>query len=313
MPYEFLGQKLYIRPSYVVSLPHYDSPSFLYSVPRLENQKNLRTNAHNGSLSDKALKNLRNVINWLLLSATEKDCYCRKKDYWFKFKVNFVTLTLPDTSFEITNKFFQERLMNPFLTNLRKNYGLKNYVWKLEFQGNGKLHAHFTTDTFIHWRTLRSAWNATLRNNGCLTDFSKKFHHDDPNSTDVHSVRSIRNLAAYLVKYMCKNEAQKEKVTGRIWGCSRVLSESLNCMIEVPPSECHEAHKCLLSPDVKRIEILGKPGMWGERKCIGEIFLLTAVNWIKNISGPLLDKFSETISFIRRTACTADQLPFYEV
>lgn len=311
--YEYLGQKVYIRPSYVVSLPHYDSPTYLYSLPRLENQKNLRENFHNGTLSGKALKNLRNVINWLLLSAENKDCYCKKNNFWFKFKVNFVTLTLPDTSFEVTNKFFQERLMNPFLTNLRKNHRLKNYVWKLELQKNGKLHVHFTTDTFIHWRKLRTAWNSILKTAGCIEDFKKKFGHDDPNSTDVHSVRSIRNLAGYLVKYMCKSDAGLKKVTGRIWGCSRILSECLNCMVEIVPGECATAHASLTCPTIRRTEILGKPDQWGTRKCIGEIFLLNAVHWVRTITGTLLDKFADTISFIRGSGCTEDQLAYYEV
>jgi hypothetical protein len=44
-----------------------------------------------------------------------------------------------------------------------------------------------------------------------------------PNSTDVHSLLFIRDIDAYLIKYLQKSE-QNQGVKGRMWGCSQSLS-----------------------------------------------------------------------------------------
>jgi hypothetical protein len=52
---------------------------------------------------------------------------------------------------------------------------------------------------------------------GCRNDWQS------PNSTDVHSIRLIYNVPAYLKKYMVK-EGQNSNIAGRLWGCSQRLS-----------------------------------------------------------------------------------------
>ena len=44
-----------------------------------------------------------------------------------------------------------------------------------------------------------------------------------PNSVDIHAIKSIDNLAAYVAKYCTKNEPIRRKVEGRLWGCSDKL------------------------------------------------------------------------------------------
>jgi hypothetical protein len=229
----YIGQNLYIRPSYIVSLPEFDNGNRARTYSMRMNMANLSNNAHNGTISRKADKGIRNSINWLLCAAEQKRVFHKQKNSWFDFKVNFITLTLPDTAKPITDKDFKVNLLNPWLTYMRKFLGLKNYVWKLEFQKNGKLHLHITTDTFIHYEMIRRTWNGLLGKNGYLIDFAKKFGHTNPNSTDIHSVRKIKNLAGYLAKYMSKKSEDLKGIKGRIWGCNYELSRANKTTLHV--------------------------------------------------------------------------------
>lgn len=207
----FIGQNLYIKPSYVVSIPEfYREGGDLKSLDFLANMANLEENKHEGKLSKKAITGLRNSINWLCLAAKKKRVFLKKENKNFFFKVNFITLTLPDTEKPISDRDLQKQLLNPFLTYMRKYHNLMNYVWRLEFQANGKLHVHISTDTFIHHEKIKNTWNRLLDKNGYMDMFYKKHGHRDPNSTDVHATKKIKNMAAYLAKYMSKKGSSYE-------------------------------------------------------------------------------------------------------
>lgn len=206
-PPVFIGQNLYIKPSYIVSIPEFYSENKGMSAANLENQKNLLENDRKGKLSRKAVQGLRNSINWLCLAAKKKHVFDKQAKKSFNFKVNFITLTLPDTKEPIKSPALQKQLLNPFLTYMRKYHSLKNYVWRLEFQANGKLHIHLTTDTFLHLAIIRETWNRLLDKYGYLDEFYKKHGHKNPNSTDVHATKKINNIAAYLAKYMSKKNS----------------------------------------------------------------------------------------------------------
>ena len=53
----------------------------------------------------------------------------------------------------------------------------------------------------------------------------------NPNSTDVHSVRGIGKLAAYLAKYVSKSNTDARKVDGRKWYLSTALSKLQSCTV----------------------------------------------------------------------------------
>lgn len=222
---QFIAQNVYIKPNYLVSMPEYcffnRETGEVMKNPRLnteafiENQKNLLDNESKGKLSRKAVQGLRNSINWLCISAKKKFVYDKKKDKTFFFKVNFVTLTLPDTEKPIGSAELQKNLLNPFLTYMRKYYDLNNYVWRLEFQANGKLHVHLTTDSFLHLKAIRETWNRLLDENGYLKQFYAVHKHKNPNSTDVHATKKIKNMAAYLAKYMSKKNSVYEIAKGK--------------------------------------------------------------------------------------------------
>lgn len=305
---QYIGQNIYIRPSYIVSLPEYHGTSKYTSLEFKANQANLLDNTQKGNLSFKAVGKMKNAINWMLCSADDKKVFNKKYDSWFTFKVNFITLTLPDTSEIIDNKKLQSLLLNPLLTYLRSYHKLKNYVWKLEFQKNGKLHVHFVSDVFIHHQTIRKAWNALLKKNKYLVDFYNKFQHENPNSTDIHSIKKVKDLAAYLTKYMTKNSKDLEGIKGRIWGCNQELSKANKTTIHLHRDEVGKEMMSLVNSKLRYKKIEIENSVTKIKKSIGEIFFLKYKDWIDVIKGQVKDKFDETILFLKNIHATQDQL-----
>jgi ribosomal protein S17E len=265
----------------------------------MQNQANLADNSHKGTISAKADKNLRNAINWLLCASSPKKVYHKAKDKWFEFKVNFITLTLPDTTVPVSDYDFKTKLLNPWLTLMRTRHGLKNYVWKMEFQKNGKLHLHITTDTFLHYTIIRNSWNKLLGKNNYLIDFAKKFGHTNPNSTDIHSVRKINNLAGYLAKYMSKQSADLKRIRGRIWGCNYELSRANKTSLFVDKNDCQFDLKCLMQKGIEWSQLFQPDKLTNELRAWGEIFYMKYTHWRSKISGPIRDKFFDTVNGLK--------------
>lgn len=298
----YVGQNLYIKPSYIVSLPEYHYENKTTSHRFEDNKVNLSKNQHNGKLSAKAITAIKNAINWMLVSTEKKRVFSVKSQSSFNFKVAFITLTLPDTDMRVNNAAFTKQLLNPFLVYLRKYHQLKNYVWKMEYQKNGKLHCHITIDTFVHWRDIRKVWNRLLLRNGYLSKFERAFGHSNPNSTDIHAIKKIKNLAAYLAKYMAKNnelsiehEGKEYFYTpvmdGRIWSCNYELSRAKNCKLHVPADELRETLEPIFKKEIEFKKLFRENPLTKELSEIGEIFYPTALNWVKNITGPIKKTF----------------------
>ena len=153
------------------------------------------------------------------------------------------------------------------LTEMRRDFGMLHYVWRAEKQINGNIHFHILTNVFIPHSTLRKKWNRIQDKLGYVTAYSKEMQScrsfgdyynkyinqgsytqlmrryllgkatnwHNPNSTDIHSVKKVRNLPAYLSKYLCKASQDKHGkvedipaellVPGKLWGLSTSLSK----------------------------------------------------------------------------------------
>jgi len=288
---EYIGQILYIKPNCIVSVPEFDTPKNYFSAGRIANNRNLLNNKHNSKLSDKAIKRIKSAINWLVASAKEKKVYNAATKKHYNFKVNLITLTLPDTSVKINEHAFKTKLMHPFFMYMKKYFKLNNYVWKIEFQNNGKLHVHITTDSFISHHVIRSTWNRLLKNNNYLVEFEKKFKHDNPNSIDVHAVWKVKNLGAYLAKYMSKNEQNTEIINGRIWGCSHELSDKNKCVLGVNRDECAEVLRPLMNPNIEYKEIVSQDSLTGKVFRNAELFFIKLEHWHSIIHGKIKEAY----------------------
>ncbi len=280
-------QRFTINPTYICSTPVFEGLNRRKSHLQKRNEKNLSDNTHKGKLSLKAISKLRNAVNWLVESAMWKPLYWKEENKWIYFKVNFITLTIPQQKDEDINGEQLQKLLHTFLIYARKYFYLHNYVWKVERGRLGKIHIHLTTDTFIHWRKLRDSWNRILMKEGLSDEYFATHGHYDPNSTDVHSVKSIKNLAGYLCKYMSKETGMNETYKNRLWGCNQMLSSSNKCQYIADLCEASEIMKPLFSREIRYDTIKSKPDSMGHTKTMGEIFFMSARSW-QTLTGKFL-------------------------
>lgn len=193
-----------------------------------------RSKAYSGILSEAAIKRMRKAIQIMVASAKWKTAYHRDTGKKFRWKINFITLTLSSAQGEFSDTEVMQKCFQPMLRIFREKFGVVSYVWRAERQENGNIHYHIMADTWCNWRYVRTYWNRCQNKLGFIDSFAAVHGHRDPNSTDIHSVKAIRNLAAYMAKYMAKN-APKEKrlwendspaenvITGKVWDCSMNL------------------------------------------------------------------------------------------
>ncbi len=157
-----------------------------------------------GIISEKAGRRISQAIDWMLYLAKPKPLYPDRPKSTKKFRVNFITLTLSAPQVHDDNEI-KEQLLQPFLDTLRKTWNCSQYLWRAESQANGNIHFHLVTDVYVEWWKIRNRWNAIQQRLGYVSRFREKHGHSTPNSTDVHSVVKIKNLAAYFRAYLGKN------------------------------------------------------------------------------------------------------------
>lgn len=153
------------------------------------------------NLSANSIRKIKLYTNLLCDAAKWKTVYSKTEDKYFRFKISFITLTLSSNQQHSDNQL-HKKLLEPLLRILRRKHNMKLYIWKAETQMNGNIHYHITADIFIHHKKLREIWNKLQKKLGYIQG------NEQPNSTDIHSVKNIKNLPAYLSKYISKNQGK---------------------------------------------------------------------------------------------------------
>lgn len=218
----------------------------------LENLKDNTTK----SLSTAATRRLKKCISNLIDAETLGRFGPDWKKHKRKINLNFVTLTLPSVQ-KHTDKEVK-KMLNYYLTELKKMVGEFSYVWKAEKQKNGNIHFHILINKYINYSYIRKVWNNILNRNGYIEEYRKKLssmtlneyiehrkkdakikhtkehikeytkaymkgkktNWTNPNTTDIHTLKGIKSASAYISKYMSKDE---KGVEGRYWGASDEL------------------------------------------------------------------------------------------
>lgn len=211
---------------------------------------------HNGKVSIHARRKVSKAIEYLLFMANDKYLPDTAHGQCYKFKLAFITLTLPSSQCH-SDKVIKDKLLNQFLVELRYYNNVNNYVWRAEKQANGNIHFHILVDRFVPWSELRDRWNRIANKLGYVDryrDEMRKFHEggfkvrsdllknweyknqvraykagkandwNSPNSTDIHSLQRIHRVKEYVLKYCTKDE-RDGSVDGRMWGCNFELSD----------------------------------------------------------------------------------------
>lgn len=208
--------RLQIRHGYLIGFEQYEGT-------RTVNRYAFKTTreAYSGDITPGSKKRLRKCVDLLLQISPERIIFNPVTNDYQPFSVNFLTLTIPNEK-TLDASWCHKNLLEPFLRTLRRKHGLRHYVWKCERQERGQIHYHLTTDTFIVWSDIRNAWNNVLRSTGLMKEFILKHKHANPNSTDIHSVYKIKDVAAYICKYISKSLGENP-IDGKVWDASKSL------------------------------------------------------------------------------------------
>lgn len=209
---------------------------FNHSTKHRLNTVNLEDNDHAGIISRKAAKKIELALTWLLYCSVPKTVTCNATNKKFSFRINFITLTLPAEQVH-SDQVIKDVALNSFLDLIRKTHDVVNYIWRAEAQANGNIHFHLVTDKYIHYNYIRNSWNNCIEKLGYVSAFEFKFKHRNPNSTDIHSVKHVKKLTAYLSKYFSKQRSfpcigELRKIKGELveilYGSDRYRAEEAN-------------------------------------------------------------------------------------
>jgi hypothetical protein len=220
----------------------------------------------NGTLSNQAKKRLKTAIEYLLFLNKPTNGKTGNTGRHYQNQITFITLTLPAKQTH-TDKEIKEKCLNQFLIEMHKFNRISNYVWRAEYQNNGNIHFHILVNRFIPYADIRTRWNRIINKLGYVNEYrynqmewhkngfrvrldnlakwsiekqlkayekGMKENWENPNSTDIHSIKNITNIKAYITKYLTKTDQVKELQTesttehkntiGRMWAASVVLS-----------------------------------------------------------------------------------------
>jgi len=144
------------------------------------------SNDHKGKISGKSYSRIYKRI-FTYLYNVDKEILNSGKG---KEKVGFITLTLPSsqvkkihenrkgqyshTEFYHTDQEIKSKCLNQILIELKKQYGITNYIWKAEKQDNGSIHFHILVDCYIPHSDLRVRWNRICNKLGYVDRYSEK-------------------------------------------------------------------------------------------------------------------------------------------
>lgn len=251
----YIPDCIQLRNDRLVIRPEYEN--YLFTIPRSEKQINiqykLKENFPSGFVTRKIKLRMNRIITNFIESIKVGGQYVNCKE---KRKLTFVTLTLPSAQMH-TDKELNRLALNRFLQNCKRRFGVINYIWRAERQKNGNIHYHILIDNYIHYLRVRKEWNLIMADLGYIQKFQEVHGHSNPNSTDIHALKNIKNVTAYITKYVSKCEEYKEyealkrnynaglidldefenakailykelekiKINSRVWGCSDALKE----------------------------------------------------------------------------------------
>lgn len=167
-----------------------------------------------------------------------------KHDNKINYKLTFITLTLPAPQ-QHTDNEIKSKCLNHFLIELKRKFYTEKYIWKAEKQENGNIHFHILTDKFCHHAEIRKIWNKIIGKLNYVSEYQKRqkrFYSDgfrmsqnphdkrnqdtqlkaylkakeedflNPNSTDIHALYKVRNIGAYMSKYLAKSVTKSDRI-----------------------------------------------------------------------------------------------------
>lgn len=161
-----------------------------------------------GQVSDKSATKIRNAVNFMFLFSQEKTVFAKKENKRFRFRLNFITLTLPSAQMH-PDEYIKKNLLTPFLDWLTKTQNAQMWLWKAEAQDNGNIHFHITTHVFVHWKSVRTKWNKLLAKHNYCKVFQDGSNDKGNAATQIKAAKNSRQVGGYLAGYIGKKDTYK--------------------------------------------------------------------------------------------------------
>lgn len=217
-----------------------------------------------GVLSLKARQRLRESVSKLVNAYTIGELGRVWALFKSRVKLTFITLTL--SSEQVHSDYVIKReMLGRFLEWLQREKGVTAYVWRAEVQKNNNIHFHILANRRIMWQDIRKKWNELQGKLGYIQAYREKMsklsqadyirmrgaktmkeianaiknyaegvrsYWSNPNSTDIHSINNMKNIEAYISKYMSKEEEKEvRKIKGHLWGRSDSIELMSICRV----------------------------------------------------------------------------------
>jgi len=208
-----------------------------YQKKSIQDIKNFNAVKNPFIISKTSKKKIMDSINSMYVLSNKRTVEMASGKKIYNFKLAFITLTLPSVQChdDVTIK---SNILNHFLIEIKKAYGVQNYLWKAEIQKNENIHFHLIVDKYIDYQALRRRWNRCINKLGYVDAYSQKMQKlslleyqklrnkhkkvefnicakayasgvrsgwTNPNSVDVRSVSGKKEIASYLAKYITKS------------------------------------------------------------------------------------------------------------
>lgn len=215
------------------ALEFYQDEEGFGRIPKNAGQFNTRK-TYCGILTTHGRRRMERSCELYLQATKTKIIFNPILNYHHRFHSAFITLTIPAQQVSVVD--LKKNCFAPFIAKMQRDCKMNKYIWKLEFTEQGTPHFHIITDTWIHYKTIRTTWNTLLAKHGYLSEYWKEHTHYNANSTDIHSCKNQKNSVAYMVKYIQKSIKDIDpeiayKVDtgylkiGKIWDCSLSLKK----------------------------------------------------------------------------------------
>lgn len=119
------------------------------------------------------------------------------------------------------------RILNIFLTRMRRDFGMCHYLWVAEYHESGFIHFHIITNVFAPVKELNAVLKASVITSAQLTgdledlEKAERFNGFDIADKPTKSKKGKGGMGAYVTKYITKNNGEFDRLC---WYCSQSVS-----------------------------------------------------------------------------------------
>lgn len=260
--------------------------------------KDGKRTAYQGEMSAGSMRRLQSACELMIAVTPKKSFLHPTTKRKITYRIGLLTLTLSAPQMEITDHQLKTEMLAPFIRKLKK-YGLKNYIWKAERQGNGNLHFHIFIDCFIPKSDVSNIWNKQQSKFHFIRNFSQKYGHYNPPSTNIKCVVSTEGLFRYMIKYMLKplekndqkdiHSNSREINKGKVWDSSEALKILNNTAAEAQEGDWEKINEAV---ELGWLQV--------KEKDYATIYYYTSQNSVLHLSKPLISRYKNYLLSVKQ-------------